>query len=229
MQVTPLHILLLGIVIYVAYRIFSAWKKAGKIKRPKLLEPPDGEERKKQALDAYKNAENAWDRLRSKPPETSPPEQAAPRDATETPAHATGPETADAPPPDATAPKAADIPLPENFDLEEFLAGATAMYARIKESWYSRDMEDLGQFTTPEFFEDLKRRAGEETRPANPEIPLVNARLVELTTQGDKTQATVFYDTVPGQQSQVREVWRFVQDNSIPDSSWLLENIQQVQ
>ncbi|MDY7001078.1 MAG: TIM44-like domain-containing protein [Thermodesulfobacteriota bacterium] len=226
MQVTPLHILLLGIVIYVAYRILSARKKAGKDKRAGPLVSPHEEEKRKQAIDAYKIAENTWDRLRSKPPETRP------TDATLR--NANGLKADDATPLDTTSPKTADISLPENFDLEEFLAGATAMYARITESWNMRDMEDLKQFTTAEFFEDLKRRALEETRPASPEVPPVSASLAELTVQGDKTLATVFYDAAPTedtavQQSQSREVWRFVQDNSIPGSSWLLENIQQIQ
>jgi len=235
MNITPLHILIIGIVVYVAYRIFFAKKNTGKNNRPQPMTPPTlpphGEEKKKQALDAYKIAENTWDRLRSKPPEAKTPEQGVPPDTTAKPAPAV---PLNATPKDTPGPKAADITLPKDFDFKDFLSGATAMYARIRESWLSRDMEDLRQFTTLEFFEDLKRRAEKETRPANPEIPQVSANLIELTTQGDKTLASVFYEAAPardafGQQSRLREVWRFVQDNSIPGSSWLLENIQQVQ
>jgi len=51
-----------------------------------------------------------------------------------------------------------------DFEREDFLAGAKAMYARISESWEARDLEDLRQFTTPAAFRSEERRVGKECR-----------------------------------------------------------------
>lgn len=123
--------------------------------------------------------------------------------------------------------------MPAGFDEEEFLRGAKAAYTRLNESWDKRDINDIAQFTTPAFVAEIRRQAAEEPNPGKTEILLINASVVEVTTEGDEQDAKVYFDVLlredPRQStpSQVREVWHFVRPAS-GEGVWKLDGIQQV-
>jgi predicted lipid-binding transport protein (Tim44 family) len=121
------------------------------------------------------------------------------------------------------------------FNAEEFLRGAKMVYTRLQASWDARDLEDIREFTSPEVYAEIARQAAQDPAPSTTEILLVNARLLEVKTQGAQVMATVYFDVLmredkaqnaPGQ---VREVWHFLRENNDPKSSWKLEGIQQLE
>ncbi|MEW6665634.1 MAG: Tim44-like domain-containing protein [Thermodesulfobacteriota bacterium] len=125
--------------------------------------------------------------------------------------------------------------IPAGFDVSEFLAGAKAAYNRIQESWDKRDLEDIRQFTSAEVWEEMRRQAQEDPTPGKTEIVLVKADVLEVKREGSDTVASVIFDVLMRESAaekrpkQVREVWHFSHDESVPGSFWVLEGIQQLE
>lgn len=123
--------------------------------------------------------------------------------------------------------------IPSGFDDREFLRGARAAYIRLNESWDKRDLRDIAQFTTPSFFEELRRQAEEDKNPGITEIMLVNAAIVEVRTEGDEEIAQVYFnvllreDPAGNAPEEIREVWHFVRPAG-GKGTWKLDGIQQV-
>lgn len=123
--------------------------------------------------------------------------------------------------------------LPSNFNDEEFLRGARAMYIRLQESWDKRDLADIRQFTSPEVFSEIQQQAMEDPRPGKTELLLINLRLVDARESGGQILATVLFDVMiredeNGVSTQVQELWHFSRNSAQADSFWTLEGIQQV-
>jgi len=124
--------------------------------------------------------------------------------------------------------------IPPGFDVEDFLKGAKAAYNRLQDSWNKRDLEDIRQFTSREVWEEIKRQAEEEPADSKTEIVLVNAKLLEVNSEGDETIASVYFDVLMRESAeeqrpkQVREVWHFSKKEA-PGSFWKLEGIQQME
>lgn len=125
-------------------------------------------------------------------------------------------------------------PAVDGFDTQEFLDGARAMCARIRQSWDARDLEDLRQFATDEAMADFERRAATETRSARSEPLLIEAELVERTTRDDGLEeATVLYrilEKIPGtgDNRDTREMWRYTRNPADPGDTWRLDHAQPV-
>ncbi|WP_461210155.1 TIM44-like domain-containing protein [Desulfocurvus sp. DL9XJH121] len=130
-------------------------------------------------------------------------------------------------PPDKEALRPGNAP----FDEEEFLAGAKAMCARVRQSWDSRDLDDLEQFCTPEMMNDFKRRANVETRSPRSEPLLIEAGLVERAARQDETEeAAVLYRVMEkepgsGETKETKEIWRYVRRTDTPGDMWRLKEI----
>ncbi|RJR49264.1 MAG: Tim44 domain-containing protein [Desulfobacteraceae bacterium] len=124
--------------------------------------------------------------------------------------------------------------IPAGFDAEDFLKGAKAAYNRLQDSWNKRDLEDIRQFTSPEVWEEINRQAMDEPAGGKTEIVLVNAKLLEVKSEGDETIASVYFDVLMRESAeeqrpkQVREVWHFSKEEA-PGSFWKLEGIQQME
>ncbi len=125
--------------------------------------------------------------------------------------------------------------IPPGFQVDEFMKGAKAAYNRLQDSWNRRDLEDIRQFTSPEMWEEIRRQAAEEPDSGKTEILLVNAKLLEVRSEGEDTVATVYFDVLmrenPDEERprQVREVWHFSRNAKVPGSFWRLEGIQQME
>lgn len=132
--------------------------------------------------------------------------------------------------PDNVAPA---MDLPANFDEEEFLRGAKAAYARLNASWDKRDLDDIAQFSTPAFLDEIRRQKEEDPTPGRTEILLVNASVAEARKDGGDQIVSVYFDVLlrenPNQEtpSNVREIWHFVRPLS--GGMWKLDGIQQVE
>jgi predicted lipid-binding transport protein (Tim44 family) len=124
--------------------------------------------------------------------------------------------------------------IPPGFNVDEFLKGAKAAYNRLQDSWNKRDLEDIRQFTSSEVWEEINRQAAEEPAGAKTEIVLINAKLLEVNSEGDETIASVYFDVLMRESAeeqrpkQVREVWHFSKKEA-PGSFWRLEGIQQME
>jgi predicted lipid-binding transport protein (Tim44 family) len=134
-----------------------------------------------------------------------------------------------------SAPAPATATLPPGFDTAEFIEGAKAAYSRLQRSWDQRDLEDIRHFTTPEVWSEIKRQSDEEPQTGKTELVLVNASLLDVRTDGGRTEATVLYDVLmrespqESQTKRVREIWHFRRETEQPGSFWLLQGIQQVE
>ncbi len=123
--------------------------------------------------------------------------------------------------------------LPPDFDEEEFLRGARAAYTRLNAAWDRRDLDDIAQFSTPAFLDEIRRQKEGDPTPGRTEILLVNASVVEGRSEGSDQIVSVYFDVLlrehPGQEvpTDVREVWHFVRP--IAGGNWKLDGIQQVE
>lgn len=122
--------------------------------------------------------------------------------------------------------------IPAGFDTEEFLQGAKLAYNRLQASWDKRDLNDIAQFATPAVLDALREQLAEAPNPSRTEIILVNAQLLEVTEDGTDERAQVYFDVLlredPQQQtpSNAREIWHFVRART--NGTWKLDGIQQV-
>ncbi len=222
-----LDLAIIGVLIFFVFRLFT--KKSGSrpddsegyLKRPDQTDadqgrqtrpapPPDAPQDGEQELpDAHRAAEAAWDRLRSRQDNASAP---------------SGPSGS-----------SRGAPAQAGNGDGEFLAGAKAAYARIRESLDKNDLEDVRSFTTPAFMEELAVRAKTNPGPGDMQIMLINAKVMEQKAEGTNAVAEVYYDTLIKRRSkgdadiQLREIWRFTKDNANPNANWLLDDIRQVQ
>lgn len=127
------------------------------------------------------------------------------------------------------------IHLPGGFDQEEFLNGAKAAYARLNTAWDRRDIDDIAQFATPAFLEEIRKQKEEDPTPGKTEIMLMNsASVLEGKVEDGEQIVSVYFDVLlredPSQETpvNVREVWHFTRPAD-GNGSWKLDGIQQVE
>ncbi|EHJ47917.1 import inner membrane translocase subunit Tim44 [Solidesulfovibrio carbinoliphilus subsp. oakridgensis] len=136
--------------------------------------------------------------------------------------------------PQAGASAPAGPQVPAGFDVDDFLTGAKALFGRLQKSWSARDLADIAAFSTPAFMEDVRKQAAADPTPTPTDVLLVDAKLLEVRSQGTTTIASAYFDTLlredpkAGQPEQVREVWHFVRRNDTPGDTWRLDAIQQL-
>jgi predicted lipid-binding transport protein (Tim44 family) len=122
-----------------------------------------------------------------------------------------------------------------DFDEDEFLKGARAVYTRLQEAWDDRDLDDIANFTSPELLEKLKEQARRKSRKGRTELLLVKARLMERTEEQGREKAAVMFDVLlreggtDHEPEQSREVWHFARSSRERESTWKLESIEQLE
>jgi predicted lipid-binding transport protein (Tim44 family) len=130
---------------------------------------------------------------------------------------------------------AEEVKIPKDFDQDDFMKGAKAVYTRLQSSWDKRDLEDIRQFTSKEVWQEISRQAQEDPQPGKTDILRVNARLLEVATSNRHTVASVLFDVMMRESKEddmakeVREIWHFSKDDNDPKSFWVLEGLQQVE
>jgi predicted lipid-binding transport protein (Tim44 family) len=210
-HLTPLDFFLLGLVAFAAWRMFSGRKQdrrppdqsrpASRPDAPGADSPDEEEEtRRRQASEAYRRAQAAWDHLRSAP---------RPQDAQPAP---NGRPTGAIPARDSDA---------------AFLEGAKAMYARIRESWGDRDLDDLAQFLTERCQADFAARAQVEKPAGRTDVMLVEAELLDMAPDKAAVRYTALIreENVGDAPRQVREDWTFLRPAGDPAASWRLDAV----
>lgn len=128
----------------------------------------------------------------------------------------------------------ADAPrLPAGFDADEFLQGAKMAYNRLQSAWDKRDLNDIAHFVTPAVMDELRAQLAQDPTPSHTEIILVNAQLLEVSEAGPEERAQVYFDVLlredPRQPTpnNAREIWHFVRERN-NNGTWKLDGIQQV-
>lgn len=126
-----------------------------------------------------------------------------------------------------------NVDIPADFDANEFLQGAKAVYNKLQAAWDRRDINEISQFATPAVVSELKKQMAEDPNPSHTEIMLVNAKLVGVEDEGENRRAQVYFDVLmreyQNQQTpnSAREIWHFLRIGK--NGNWKLDGIQQVE
>lgn len=152
------------------------------------------------SMDRHEAARRTWDMLRS--------------------------EDADRPSP---ATPTGTPPRADGFDEAEFLEGAKVFFSRFQQAKDKQDFDALRDFLSDEVYSDAVA-AGERPRT---EVMLVSALLTELNSTNGRTVASVHYDAQlrvgeEGRPVQLRTVWEFGRDDTVPGGLWVLEKINSI-
>lgn len=128
--------------------------------------------------------------------------------------------------------------IPADFDVEPFLRQGRIAFTRLQAANDARDINDIREFTTPEMFAEISMQIQERGNVAQrTEIVNMDAVLLEVVREETRTIASVrftgqYRDVANGANGPVEsldEVWHVVQRRDIPNASWLLAGIQQVE
>lgn len=165
--------------------------------------------------DMRRQARATWDALRSRQPESAPEQRNAEQP--------------------AASEVAPGVSVPKNFDVEDFLGGARALYARLQHSWAARDVDDLEPFVSEAMLRILRDQSALDPQPGEVQILLVTAVLSDFSSEGGDERVSVTFDAVihDGPESDktepvnVRELWHFVR-GSLTGGTWRLDGIEQV-
>ncbi|XXJ19950.1 TIM44-like domain-containing protein [Desulfovibrio caledoniensis] len=211
-----LNILLLVLIAYFLVRMFrrrsgggndktrpGQWSKTDYPTKPGeegRSDPDAGSRDAAKPMDRHEAARQTWDMLRSEPGDNP-----APTTPTGAPQRANG------------------------FDEAEFLEGAKVLFSRFQQARDKEDFDALRDFLSDEVYSDAVA-AGE--RP-HTEVMLVSALLTELNTAAGRTVASVHYDAQlrvgeEGRPVQLRTVWEFGREDSVPGGLWVLEKINSI-
>ena len=210
------NLLIIGLLVYLGFKFFKSRSRGaddmyqqGNYQRGPDRSQPNRDMNADPYARREHNAQNAWEHLSSKPSSQSAAGAASTQG---------GPV----------------LNTPADFDEEDFLEGAKAVYNRLQKSWDNRDMADIEQFATADVVNEIKQQAKEDPGPSQTDILMVNARLLEVKEEGGMTNVTVYYDVLlredpsQSQPSQVREVWHFIKPVG-SDGMWKLDGIQQLE
>lgn len=225
-----LNIIFIAFAVYVVWRMFSRSRRNDKDDSPPTYtvtpedDANDDRQQDKGTPDEIREAraKAAWDHLSSEPKRESP----------QAPSPGPGSENIGTPLPNAAASRNQG---PPGFNHTEFLRGAKAMYARIRDSWAKRDLADLRQFAAPDMMTQFEQWASESPDRTEIAVMLVDARVLDVKTEGAVTIVDVAYEATISDAPQskesrkVSEVWRFSEDSSLRDATWLLEKMEQKQ
>ena len=124
--------------------------------------------------------------------------------------------------------------IPPDFDVAGFERNATIQFIRLQAANDKGNLDDIGEFTTPEMLADLKldlaARGGvaQET-----EVVQVEAKVVEVVDEGDRYVVSVrFTGTIRENKGSVPEsfdeTWHLVKASE-GSGGWVLSGIQQMQ
>ncbi|MDQ7832162.1 MAG: hypothetical protein RDU30_10540 [Desulfovibrionaceae bacterium] len=117
---------------------------------------------------------------------------------------------------------------------EEFVAGAKAVYARVREALEKGDVSGTAPFVAPEFMAELARMAtarAAQTGGRTSQLLLIEAGIAARAKEGNATRVDTLFEVLarmPGQSGddRERETWTFVRDDATPGAMWLLAGIR---
>jgi predicted lipid-binding transport protein (Tim44 family) len=127
----------------------------------------------------------------------------------------------------------ADIAVPPGFEIEPFVRQAQSSFLRLQAANDARDLADIRDTTTPEVYAELAMQMRERGDVAQKtEIVTLDARLLEVVTEGDHTIASLRYSGLVRESADAaalpfNEVWHLRSTGST-NGPWLIAGIQQL-
>ena len=102
-------------------------------------------------------------------------------------------------------------------------------FSRFQQAHDEQDFQAIRDFISDEVYADAMHGIGQ----GRSEVMLLDARLMEMKSEGDRTTASVFYDAQlrvgdDNQPVHQRVVWEFSRDDSVSGALWILEKTTRV-
>lgn len=119
----------------------------------------------------------------------------------------------------------------KDFSEENFLKGAKLAYLRIKEALYEGDLDFLKDLVEPSFLEKIKQNPT-YTPSSLPTFLKIEAYLQGLHQEKEYELATVLFESIAkinNTNQTLREVWIFSKPLNLPQATWKLRNIENIQ
>ena len=120
---------------------------------------------------------------------------------------------------------------PAGFDEFEFLRAAKVQFIRLQAAYDKKNLDDIGQFTTPEIFAEIKLQLNERGDKDNhTDVVTLDATLLDVTTsEFRETVATVEFsglikEDINEPSASFTEIWHFRKGDN---GTWLTAGIQQ--
>lgn len=131
----------------------------------------------------------------------------------------------------ASASKPSGSRVPPDFDPQEFMEKAKALYVQLQEAWDRRDLQAIRPLVSPEVFEEIQHQAQEDAQPSRTHLLWINPELLEVRELDGHTVASVLFDVMMRETDQemakqVRELWHFRRQGTA--HAWIVEGLQQV-
>lgn len=123
--------------------------------------------------------------------------------------------------------------IPPGFDEQGFLSGAKIAYGALQKAWDARDLADIRGLTTDKVFAEIQDQLKASNEENHTDVLKLTAELLDVREIGNEIEAVVLFDAImredsDGQAGQVREVWHFIKPNNPSQTKWLLDGIQQL-
>lgn len=124
-----------------------------------------------------------------------------------------------------------ELQLPQWFNEAAFVEGAKQHFNHLQTAWDNEDWAEIATYTTPDLLEVLQQERAKQPANQKTEVVSVMAELANFTDNGDHVVATInFYGWLRedgNETSEFSELWHLSRDMSQPDADWMIVGIQQ--
>ena len=122
--------------------------------------------------------------------------------------------------------------VPASFDVQGFIKQAKVNYIRLQAAYDAANFDDIGEFSTPEMFAELRLQRG--TTPDNEpsDVMSLEANVVDVAEEASRFVVTVHFsgqirESVQSEMQPINEMWHLVKPKD-GSTGWLLAGIQQL-
>jgi len=197
-----MDILLIGLLVFIGWKLFSMRKKASS------------------PQPAYAGAGGAPYQPEPEPVQPQPVQQPAAKQSFEPTAGASTNSFADA-----------KIETPDWFDESAFLEGARNHFSTLQAAWDKQDWQEIASYTSPELLEELKAERAKLEDSQQTDVVSVMAELVNFIDNDDHVIVSLnFYGWLredAEETTEFNEVWHLRRDMSAENADWLIVGIEQ--
>ena len=124
-----------------------------------------------------------------------------------------------------------EMQLPQWFNEAAFVEGAKQHFNHLQKAWDNSDWNEIATYTTPELLEVLQQERAKQPSNQNTEVVSVMAELANFTDNGDHVVATInFYGWLREdghETAEFSELWHLSRDMTQPNADWMIVGIQQ--
>lgn len=127
-----------------------------------------------------------------------------------------------------------ELNLPQWFNKRAFLDQACQHFTGLQKAWDECNWDEIGSYTTPELFEELKAQRGRFPERQHTEVESVMADLINFIDEQDQVIVSIhFYgwlreDAQTGL-AEFSEIWHLSRDMTTENADWFIVGIEQPQ